>query len=426
MATTQQASKKQFAAPHRASDRGTALTSRIVGNHLLVPVELAPGDIALVLILEQHVPFGQWAPHAAIDALAAVLDAYLAHRAAKGIGASIDGVGQDVVDRVVERQPPGNAAPLRRPVACDGQSDALVPQPHVHLSHALKLGELGEDQPEGVLHPLIRILLDPVMPDPNIAGRDTEEQRATARFLLQRLVGALAKERQFKLAHGAFHAEQQAIIGMPRIIDSVLVYDDGPDKSTELDQRMPVATVAGQPRRLDCKYSADPPLTDRSQQALEPRPIDAASRAAKIIVDDLDSSPAELPGTIGEPVLTAAALRIVQKLISRRLADVDESGAAQVVSRDLGHRQPSRLPAPPRSRSVGLRPALPAVPSVRGLATREARPARTGPAECVRSCASLLAFSIPESDWRKPRSASISVRRDRRISSDSRGSARSW
>ena len=43
---------------------------------------------------------GQWAPQAAIDALAAILDADLAHRAAKGISASVDGVGQDVVDRV--------------------------------------------------------------------------------------------------------------------------------------------------------------------------------------------------------------------------------------------------------------------------------------------------------------------------------------
>src|SRR5437016_6047094 len=213
---------------------------------------------------------------------------------------------------------------------------------------------------------------------------------------------------------------------MPRIIDSVLVYDDGPDKSTELDERMPVATVAGQPRCLDRKYCADPPLTDRSQQALETRPVDAASRPAKIIVDDLDHGPAQLTGTIGEPVLTAAALRIVQELICRRLADVNEGAAAQVVSRDLRHRRPPLLPALPRSRAAGLRPALPAVPSVRGLAKREARPARTGPAECWRSCVSLLAFSIPESDWRKPRSASISARRDRRISSDSRGSARSW
>ena len=93
---------------------------------------------------------------------------------------------------------------------------------------------------------------------------------------------------------------------MPRIIDSVLVYDDGPDKSTELDQRMPVTTVAGQPRRLDRKDGADPPLTDCSQQALETRPLDAASRAAKIIVDKLDRGPAELPGTVGEPVLAVA------------------------------------------------------------------------------------------------------------------------
>src|SRR6266436_10268583 len=213
---------------------------------------------------------------------------------------------------------------------------------------------------------------------------------------------------------------------MSRIIASVLVDDDGPDKSTELNQRVPVAAVTSQPRRFDREYGTDATFADRCQQSLEARPIDATAGAAKIIVDDLDCGPAELSRTIGEPVLTAAALRIVQKLISRRLADVDESGAAQVISRDLGHHRTPRLPAPPRSRAAGLRPALPAVPSVRGPARCEARPARTGLAECLRSCASLLAFSIPEWDWRKPRSASISARRDRRISRDNRGSARSW
>jgi hypothetical protein len=39
--------------------------------------------------------------------------------------------------------------------------------------------------------------------------------------------------------------------------------------------------------------------------------------------------PAELSGTIGEPVLAAAALRIVEELIGRRLADVDKGGAAR-------------------------------------------------------------------------------------------------
>src|SRR5215472_15258400 len=117
---------------------------------------------------------------------------------------------------------------------------------------------------------------------------------------------------------------------MPRIVNSVLIYDDSLDKSTELNQRVPVAAVTSQPRCFDRKYGTDAAFADRCQQALEARPIDTTARAAKIIVDDLDGSPTELPGAIGEPILTAAALQIVQELIGCRLADVDKRAAAQM------------------------------------------------------------------------------------------------
>lgn len=187
LATAQKPREKKLPAPYRPSGQ-SAFAGRIVGNHLLVPLELAPADIALVLSLEQHVPFRQWAPQAALDALAAILDADLARRAPKSIGAGIDGIGQDIVHGIVEWQSPDDAVPIRSAIACSRQGNALITQPHVHLSHALQLGELGEDQPEGVLYPPIWILLDPVTPDPQIAGRDTEEQRAAARLLLQRLL----------------------------------------------------------------------------------------------------------------------------------------------------------------------------------------------------------------------------------------------
>src|SRR6266446_9530499 len=128
MTTAQKPRQQQFSASYCSGDRG-AFAGRIVGNHTLGPLELAPGDITLVPVLEQHIPFRLRAPQTALDALAAVLDAHLAHRAAKSIGASMDGVGQDVVDRVVERQPPDNAVPRRRAAACDGQRNALVSQP---------------------------------------------------------------------------------------------------------------------------------------------------------------------------------------------------------------------------------------------------------------------------------------------------------
>jgi len=94
---------------------------------------------------------------------------------------------------------------------------------------------------------------------------------------------------------------------MPRIIDSVLVNDNGPDQSTELDQRMPVAAIAGEPGGFDREYGSHAPLADRCQQTLEARPSDAAARPAEIIIDDLDEGPAELFGAIGEPILASPA-----------------------------------------------------------------------------------------------------------------------
>src|SRR5215471_3555079 len=123
------------------------------------------------------------------------------------------------------------------------------------------------------------------------------------------------------------------------------------------------------------RASRDAALADRCQQTLEAWPIDADAGAAKIIVDDLDCSPAELSGAIGEPVLTAAALQIVQQLIGRRLADVDKGAATQMISRDLDHHQSSWPPAPPRSRATGLSRVLPVVPSVAGSAKCPAPPA---------------------------------------------------
>src|SRR3954463_2833040 len=92
-----------------------------------------------------------------------------------------------------------------------------------------------------------------------------------------RLLRALAEQRQFKLAHCPLHAEQQPIVGMARIVDSVLVDDDGADQSTELDESVPVAAVAGETRRLDRKHRTDTTVADCGQQSLEAWTDDAAA-----------------------------------------------------------------------------------------------------------------------------------------------------
>ena len=46
---------------------------------------------------------------------------------------------------------------------------------------------------------------------------------------------------------------------MARIIDAILVKKNSPNQSAELDQRVPVAAIAGQARRLDCEHGANTP-----------------------------------------------------------------------------------------------------------------------------------------------------------------------
>src|ERR1700737_3713909 len=127
---------------------------------------------------------------------------------------------------------------------------------------------------------------------------------------------------------------------------------------------MPVAAVAREPRRLDCKDSTNAAFADRRQQALETRTVDAPSRAPEIFVDDFDCGPTKLPGTSGKAVLPALAFLVVHELIGRRLTDVDLSAAREMLSHYLGHRLPPRLRAPRRFRSVEPPQVSPTEPCV--------------------------------------------------------------
>jgi hypothetical protein len=204
MTTAQKSGQQQLSAPDCSLDRGAAFASGVVGDHALIPLELLPGDVGLVMILDQNIPFGHRPMHATPHALAPLLDAHLARRAPEGIGAGVDRIGQNVVHDIVGRQSPDN--PARLAVArLHRQLDAFVAQPDVDLTCALELGKLCEDKLQCIPDALVRILLDPITPDFDIAGSNTEDQRTAARLLLQRLLRTLAKQRQLKLAHRPLH-----------------------------------------------------------------------------------------------------------------------------------------------------------------------------------------------------------------------------
>src|SRR4051794_10925539 len=180
MAAAQEAGEQRFAAPHRSSAH-EALAVGVVADQALVPLELGPANVALVVVEDQSLPGAAILAEAAHDALAAGLDGHATPGPPEGVSAGVDRVGQDVVECVVDGQLPGDAAPLRA-IADRRQRQALVAHPEVNLPNRLQLGELGEDERDRLLNPTIRVLLDAVVVRLAVADRDGEEEFAAARL----------------------------------------------------------------------------------------------------------------------------------------------------------------------------------------------------------------------------------------------------
>src|SRR3954454_15611875 len=126
---------------------------------------------------------------------------------------------------------------------------------------------------------------------------------------------------------------------MPRLVYTILIDDHRADQAAKLDQRVPVAAVARQTRRLDGEYGANAALADRRKKPLEARSADTRTRTAKTVIDTRHIRPAESTSPFREAILTPPALMIIGTLVGGGLPDVDEGAAPQMVRRNL-HRRP--------------------------------------------------------------------------------------
>src|SRR5689334_2611354 len=137
-----QSGQQHLTVAHGAFHNGAAFAHGIVRDQALIALELVPADVALVMIFDQNIAFIDRATYATPHALAAVLDTYLARRAAEGVGTRVDRIGQDIVHGVVGRQPPDDAFGLGI-VRLDRQLDAFVPEPDVYLARTMELGNFA-------------------------------------------------------------------------------------------------------------------------------------------------------------------------------------------------------------------------------------------------------------------------------------------
>src|SRR5207248_1611148 len=93
----------------------------------------------------------------------------------------------------------------------------------------------------------------------------------------------------------------------------VLVDNQAVHEGAEFEERVPVAAVTGQPRRLDRQHGAGLVGADRREQTLEAGTELTTARPTEIIVDHNDLLPAERARSRHQGVLPTSALRVERR-----------------------------------------------------------------------------------------------------------------
>jgi hypothetical protein len=107
-------------------------------------------------------------------------------------------------------------------------------------------------------------------------------------------------------------------------------------------QSVPLAAGARETRSFTRQDHPNATVADAGQQSFEAWSHDPVSGATEIIVNHFYITPSQLTPTFNELVLTPLALDIVRNLMRRRLTDIHDSIASQMLRRNLiiCHRRP--------------------------------------------------------------------------------------
>ena len=140
-------------------------------------------------------------------------------------------------------------------------------------------------------------------------------------------------EMELSLAELAFHAEQEPVVEVARVVEAVFVADQRAGHPAQFQELVPVGGVSGQAGAFQAQDDPGAAEGHLGGHLLEPFPV-GGRRAGLALVDaghgDLAGGPAERDRPAAQVVLADRGLGVVEHLLERGLADIQQSGPGQV------------------------------------------------------------------------------------------------
>ena len=198
---------------------------------------------------------------------------------------------------------------------------------------------LVEDETDDLAHLLIGVHLDAFRGKLDITPGHVVKEFATLGLVQAASLQSISHSNKLKFTDGSVQAEQKPVVGVPRVVDAVLVREECPEDGTHLQKSVPILVVAGDPAHLDPEDQADMLHSNFGQEALKSAPlVGRPATLALIVVDDHDAIPGPPQGdrVLGEGVLPLPRLTIVENLLGVGLSHVNDSKSVEVEVEDLG------------------------------------------------------------------------------------------
>ena len=124
---------------------------------------------------------------------------------------------------------------------------------------------------------LVGVEIEPAVGRTEVADRRVQEDLAAPDLVEQPLAHPPAKEVQLRLGHDPGQTEQKPVVVVGRVVQPVLIRQDGAKQGAQLEQLVPVLARAGQPAHLQPEDQPDMVEADFREQARKPRRLSAVA-----------------------------------------------------------------------------------------------------------------------------------------------------
>ena len=122
---------------------------------------------------------------------------------------------------------------------------------------------------------------------------------------------------KFRFRHGPFQTQQEPVVEVGRVVDSILIENERAGQRTQLDQPMPIGGVPRQSRYFQAHHQTRFAKSDLTDEFL--KPVSAGrlrAGLAQVTVEHVDTfqRPAQRHGAIAQGILGLRALGLFRYL----------------------------------------------------------------------------------------------------------------